>query len=283
MINISESDMQNKNADNIQILSSHKPTILIVDDNVDILEFLQDDLEELYHVKSATSVKKALTYFDQDLISLVISDILMPEIDGLKFCQMIKSNAELSYIPVILLTAKNGLPAQIEGLEKGADAYIEKPFSPEYLHVQILNLLNNRSRLKSYFSSLPLSHVHCAGKNGADEQFIDKLHQVIIQHIDDPDLDVDMLSAKLFISKPSLYRKIKSITDMAPGELITLTRLKKSAEYLAEQKYSISEVSIMVGFNSATHFGRSFQKQFGMAPSKYLTTTQENKNKGNLL
>jgi DNA-binding response OmpR family regulator len=250
---------------------THKHTILIVDDNTEILEFLQDDLEEHYQVFIATSVKMAMPYFEKAMISLVISDILMPETDGLTFCNTIKTNLELSHIPVILLTAKNGIPAQIEGLEQGADAYIEKPFSPEYLQVQITNLLDNRSRMRSYFSSFPLSTIHSMAHNSADEQFLDKLHQVIVQHIDDPNLDVHLLSSKLFISKPTLYRKIKSISDMTPGELINITRLKKSAEYLSEQKYSINEVSIMVGFNSATHFGRCFQKQFGMSPSKFLT------------
>lgn len=249
---------------------TNKPTVLIVDDNTEILEFLLDDLEEQYHVLTASSVKKALPYFEQEMVALVISDILMPETDGLTFCNMIKSNLELSHIPVILLTAKNGIPAQIEGLEQGADAYIEKPFSPAYLQVQIANLLSNRSRLRSYFSSFPLATIHSMAHSSADEQFLNKLHQVIIQYLDDPNLDIDLLSAKLFISKPTLYRKIKSIADMTPGELITVTRLKKSAEYLSEQKYSITEISVMVGFNSATHFGRCFQKQFGMSPSKFL-------------
>ena len=258
----------------MQAAGTHKPTILIVDDNIEILEFLQDDLEEQYTILTATSVKKALPYFEQEMITLVISDILMPETDGLEFCRMIKSNIELSHIPVILLTAKNGVPAKIEGLEQGADAYIEKPFSPEHLQVQIANLLSNRHRLRSYFSSFPLSTIHSMAHSSADEQFLNKLHQVILQHLDDPDLDVDLLSTKLFISKPTLYRKIKSIADMTPGELITVTRLKKSAEYLAEQKYSITEISVMVGFNSATHFGRCFQKQFGMSPSKFLIQGQ---------
>lgn len=252
----------------------HKSTILIVDDNMEILEFLKDDLEEQYNVYAATSVKKALPYLEKEMITLVISDILMPQTDGLEFCKMIKSNLDLSHIPVILLTAKNGIPAQIEGLEHGADAYIEKPFSPEHLQVQIANLLGNRSRLRSYFSSYPLSTIHSMAHSNADELFLDKLHQVIIQHIDDPNLDVDYLSNKLFISKPTLYRKIKSVTDMTPGELINVTRLKKSAEYLSEHKYSIMEVSVLVGFNSATHFGRSFQKQFGMSPSKFMNSIQ---------
>lgn len=258
----------------MQATATHKHTILIVDDNTEILEFLQDDLEEQYTILAATSVKKALPYFEQEMITLVISDILMPETDGLEFCRMIKSNIELSHIPVILLTAKNGVPAKIEGLEQGADAYIEKPFSPEHLQVQIANLLSNRHRLRSYFSSFPLSTIHSMAHSSADEQFLNKLHQVIVQHLDDPNLDIDLLSTKLFISKPTLYRKIKSIADMTPGELITVTRLKKSAEYLAEQKYSITEISVMVGFNSATHFGRCFQKQFGMSPSKFLIQGQ---------
>ena len=254
--------------------STFKPTLLIVDDNEEILEFLADDLADDYEIFAENSVRKALPHLQTEMVHLVISDILMPETDGLSFCHMIKSNMEHSHIPVILLTAKNGIPAQIEGLEHGADAYIEKPFSPEYLQVQIANLLDNRSRLRSYFSSMPLTTIHSMAQSAADTTFLDKLHQIIIQHLDDPRLDVDLLSNKLYISRPTLYRKIKLITDMTPGELITVTRLKKSAEYILEKKYPIGDIALMVGFNSCTHFGRCFQKQFGVAPSKYTGVEQ---------
>lgn len=247
----------------------YKPTVLVVDDNQDILSFLQDDLEEKYEVLTASGVKAALPFLETNNVDLIISDILMPDINGYTFCKMIKSSLEQSHIPVILLTAKDGLKAKIEGLELGADAYIEKPFSPEHLQVQIANLLINRGRLRSYFSSHPLSSISSMAHTPSDELFLDKLQQLIIQHLDDSNLDVEMISEKLFISRPTLYRKIKAISDLTPNELINITRLKKAAELLAEGLYSITDVSVMVGFNSATHFGRCFIKQFGVSPSSF--------------
>lgn len=252
-----------------EICTFFKPTVMVVDDNQDILSFLKDDLEEKYEVLTASCVKTALPLMEENMISLIVSDILMPETDGYAFCKMIKSNLEQSHIPVILLTAKDGLKAKIEGLELGADAYIEKPFSPEHLQVQIANLLMNRNRLRTYFSSHPLSSMNSMAHTPADERFLDRLQQLIIQHLDNPDLEVETLSEQLFISRPTLYRKIKAISDLTPNELINITRLKKAAELLSEGFHSITDVSVMVGFNSATHFGRCFLKQFGVSPSSF--------------
>lgn len=247
-------------------LISYKPTVLVVDDNQDILSFLQDVLEEKYVVLTARCVKAALILLEENIIHLIVSDIMMPDINGYTFCKMIKTSLEQSHIPVILLTAKDGLKAKMEGLELGADAYIEKPFSPIYLQVQISNLLMNRSRIRSYFSNNPQSSISNATHMSVDESFLNKLQDLIIQHLDDPNLDVDMISEKLFISRPTLYRKIKVISELTPNELINITRLKKAAALLSEGLYSITEVSVMVGFNSMTHFGRCFLKEFGVSP-----------------
>ncbi|HTN36732.1 MAG TPA: response regulator [Arachidicoccus sp.] len=252
-----------------QFVQAFKPTVLVVDDNSEILSFLEDDLEEKYEVLTATSVKTALRLLEDHTVSLIVSDVMMPEMDGYGFCNMIKSNLDLSHIPVILLTAKNALNDKIKGLELGADAYIEKPFSPEHLQVQINNLLISRNKLREYFSSYPLSSINSMAHTPADEQFLGKLHQLITRHIDDPSLDVNTLSERLFISRPTLYRKIKAISDLTPNELINITRLKKAAELLAQGFYNVTDVSVMVGFNSATHFGRCFLKQFGVSPSSF--------------
>lgn len=246
-----------------------QPVILIVDDNKEILEFLAEDLEDKYTVLSATNVKAAFSLLEKHMVQLIISDIIMPDIDGYTFCTRIKKSVEYSHIPFILLTAKNTLHAKIEGLEKGADAYIEKPFSPEYLQVQISNLLANRNRMRDFFSSYPYAHIKTTAHSSADEIFLAKLTSLIIQSIDDPEVSVDTLAKAMHISTPTLYRKIKTISDLTPNEMINITRLKRAAELLVQEKFSINEVSIMVGFASATHFGRNFLKQFGMSPSAY--------------
>jgi DNA-binding response OmpR family regulator len=252
--------------------------ILVIDDNEDILDFLSSDLGDKYHVITSTNAKEALEILNKDTVHLVISDVMMPEMDGFQLCKKIKTDVAYSHIPVILLTAKNTLQSKIEGLEHGADAYIEKPFSPEYLHVQIANLLINRNKVKEYFANSPLAHIKSMAHSKADEVFLDELNNIIIENIENTDLDVEHLAKKMNMSRPTFYRKIKVVSDLTPNELINLARLKKAAELLAEGNYKIYEVANMVGYNSQTNFGRSFLKQFGITPRDYISLKQE-KNK----
>lgn len=256
-----------------------KPYILIVDDNEEILEFLEAELSEKYTVIKAFNGQEALHILKEDAVHLVISDVMMPVMDGFELCRIIKTNFEHSHIPVILLTARNTLQSKIEGLEIGADAYIEKPFSPEYLQVQISNLLSNRAKIREYFASSPLVHIRSMAYSKADELFLEKLNEVICSNLDDPGLDVDKIARLVNMSRPTLYRKIKSISDLGPNELINITRLKKAAELLAEGTHKIYEVADLAGFGSQTNFGRSFFRQFGMTPSDYVLLKQSEKKK----
>jgi DNA-binding response OmpR family regulator len=257
-----------------------KPVLLLVDDNEEILEFLEHELDEKYTVIKALNGQEALDVLREDPIQLVICDIMMPVMDGFELCRIIKTNFEYSHIPVILLTAKNTLQSKIEGLELGADAYIEKPFSPEYLQVQIANLLANRAKIKEYFASSPLVHIKSMAYSKADELFLEQLNEAIYNNLEDAELDVEKLAKLVNMSRPTLYRKIKFISDLTPNELINITRLKKAAELLVEDKYKIYEIADMVGYASQTNFGRNFLKQFGMTASDYLAMKQaEKKNK----
>lgn len=256
-----------------------KPLLLLVDDNEEILEFLEHELNEKYTVIKAFNGREALELLKENAVQLVISDIMMPVMDGFELCRIIKINFDHSHIPVILLTAKNTLQSKIEGLELGADAYIEKPFSPEYLQVQIANLLTNRNKIKEYFASSPLVHIKSMAYSKADEQFLEKINESIFKNLEDTELDVEKLAGLMNMSKPTLYRKIKSLSDLSPNELINITRLKKAAELLVEGHYKIYEVADMVGYASQTNFGRNFLKQFGMTPSDYLSMKEAEKNK----
>ncbi len=251
-----------------------KPLILLVDDNEDILDFIENELEEKYSIMKCLSAQEALDILMQQAVQLVISDIMMPEIDGFELCKTIKTNFEYSHIPVVLLTAKNTLQAKIQGLETGADAYIEKPFSPEYLRVQIANLLMNRAKIREYFVSSPLVHIKIMAHTKPDEVFLEKINEAIYNNLEDTELDVEKLARFMNMSKPTLYRKIKSICDLTPNELINITRLKKAAELLAERKYKIYEVADMTGYGSQTNFGRNFLKQFGMTATDYVNMKQ---------
>lgn len=246
-----------------------EPVVLVVDDHKEIIEFLSDNLRSHYKVLTAHNGKAALQLLENETAHLVVSDIMMPVMDGFELCRQIKSSLQLCHIPVILLTAKKTLEAKIDGLALGADAYIEKPFSPKHLQAQIANLLTNRNKLKEFFASSPLTHIKTIAYSKADEVFLETLNSIIHQHITDPELDVEQLAKAMNMSRPTLYRKIKGVSDLTPNELVTITRLKKAAELLQDGRFKIFEISTMVGFTSQHHFARSFQKQFNMTPTEY--------------
>ncbi|RZF60009.1 response regulator transcription factor [Sphingobacterium corticibacterium] len=249
----------------------HKPKILIVDDNIEVLDFLEDDLSDQFEITRASDGVEALEVLNLSLIDLIVCDVMMPKMDGFEVCKFIKSTPNHAHIPIILLTAKNTLNAKIEGLELGADAYIEKLFSPEYLRAQIHSLLLNRNKVKEFFISSPFVHVNTAAiQNSEESLFLEKLYEVIQQHMADPNLDVEKLADLMNLSRPTLYRKIKSISDVSPNELINMARLKKATALLLHHDYKIFEVSFLVGFSSHTHFGRNFQKYYGMSPREYI-------------
>ncbi len=246
-----------------------KPAILLVDDNEEILDFLSEELSEKYTILKAFNGQEALNVLQQEAIHLVVSDVMMEIMDGFELCKRIKTDFEHSHIPVILLTAKNSLQSKIEGLEIGADAYIEKPFSPEHLQVQIANLISNRNKIKDYFAKSPLVHIKSMAYSKADEIFLENLNEVIQKNLENIELDVEHLAKVMNMSRPTLYRKIKAISDLTPNELIHISRLKKAAELLATTDFKVYEVADMVGYASQNNFGRSFLKQFGMPPTEY--------------
>lgn len=247
-----------------------QPTLLIVDDNTEILEFVEEILGEEYQIIKMTDATAALETLRTSSVQLVISDVMMPVMDGFEFCKRIKSDIECCHIPVILLTAKNTMMSRIEGLELGADAYIEKPFSPRHLKAQIANLIANRNMIREYFAKSPLVHMKSMASGKADEAFLERLNDVIVQHMDKTELDGEYLAELLNLSRPTLYRKIKAISNLTLNELINLARLKKAAELLAEGHYRIFEVSNITGFSSPNHFNRIFYKQFSMSPSSFI-------------
>lgn len=250
-----------------------KPIILLVEDNRDIQDFIARELSVNYTTIKAPNGQSALEALQNQMVDLIVSDIMMPVMDGLELCTYIKTNIAYSHIPVILLTAKNTLESKIQGLEHGADAYIEKPFSPEHLSVQIANILRNRAGLREHFLHTPSSNFKSIAYSEADEEFLEMLNNAILAELNNPDFDIDQLADKLCMGRRTLFRKIKAISNLSPAEMITLARLKRSAELLSSGKYRVYEVADLVGFSSSTVFARIFQKQFGMTPSEYASTT----------
>jgi len=253
------------------------PAILLVDDEEDIIDFLERILKTKYSIFKAINARDALKILDAEAVQLVVSDVMMPDIDGFELCRQIKSNYEHSHIPVILLTAKNTIQSKIEGLEIGADAYIEKPFSKEHLLAQIASLLANRNMVRDFFASSPLVHIKSMAHSKADERFLETLNDTINRNMEDAGLDVEKLAKIMNMSRITLYRKIKAIANLTPVELINITRLKKAAELLADGENKIYEISYMAGFSSQSNFSRNFLKQFKMTPTEYMHLKQSEK------
>jgi len=247
-----------------------KRTVLLIDDNLEFLEVLKDELTEAYEVITTQNGQEAIDCLTHNSdIDIIVCDVMMPVMDGFEFCKIVKSNLEFNYVPVILLTAQNTLKSRITGLDLGADAYIEKPFDVEHLLVQIANLIANRDKLRMHFSLSAISNSKGLNHSSNDQSFLDKLNQAIFDNLDDQFLDVDKLANLMNTSRTGLFRKIKSLSDLTPNEIINIARLKRAAELLAETDLKIFEITYMVGYNSQTSFGRSFCKQFGMTPTEY--------------
>ena len=251
-----------------------RPTILIVEDNKEMATFIADEVNQLYNVALAGNGAEALELLKKHSFQLIISDVMMPVMDGFALLKEVKTDIEISHIPVILLTAKNTMQSRLEGLELGADAYIDKPFSTSLLMAQISNLISNRDNIRKFYFNSPIANMKSMAYTKADENFLEKLNEIINEHIGNPNLDVNMIADLMHLSRPTLYRKIRAISDLTPNELIKISRLKKAAELLIQGNMKIYEISEATGFSSQSYFWSAFIKQFGMSPSNYA---KENK------
>ncbi len=247
-----------------------KPVVLLVEDNSELLEFLTRWLANSYEVLCANNGVEALRIIEENDADIIVSDIMMPEMDGITLLKKLKEDARFSHIPVVMLTAKNTLSSKIESLNLGADAYVEKPFSCTYLQAQMDNLLEKHRYIKRLFSLYPMEAINSTELNDTDQQFWSRLNSILDNHLDNPDLDIDMISSELGMSRSTLKRKFDTISELTPNEYIRLYRLKKAASYLKENKYRINEIIDMTGFGSSSYFAKCFKKQFGVLPKDYI-------------
>ena len=252
-------------------LADDMSTVLIVDDNADIRAYLRTILQDKYQVNEAADGQQGLAIANEIVPDLIVSDVMMPVMNGLEFCQRVKSGTATSHIPVILLTARALSQHQIEGYESGADAYITKPFSAELLLARISNLLKSRLVLKNLFST---------GTNSDNEEtsevpqivlkedaFLVKFRDFIEQNLSDSDLSVETVGAELGLSRVQLYRKVKALTGQSPVELLRTARLQKGRELLQTTDKNVSEVAYEVGFTAPSYFTKCFKDEFGVSPS----------------
>lgn len=247
-----------------------KPMILVVEDNPDMLAFIRKQLTTEYSVLTAMNGIEALAVLDNHYVNLVVSDVMMPQMDGFELCKTIKSDLSYSHIPVVLLTAKTNIQSKIEGLELGADAYIEKPFSVEYLLANISSLIHNREKLRQTFAKSPFVAANTMALTKADEEFIWKLNDIIQANLHNPEFSMEDMADALKMSRSSFYRKIKGVLDLSPNEYLRLERLKQAAQLLKEGKSRVNEIYYTVGFNSPSYFSKCFLKQFGVLPKDFI-------------
>ena len=257
----------------IDLLEAQKqngtPTILTVEDNKEFQYLLKKQLSDKYQIIQCGNGKEALDMMDKELIDIVICDIMMPVMDGLEFCKIIKEDLRFSHIPVILLTAKSNLESKIEGISSGADEYIEKPYSINYLRARIDNLLENRKKMQEAFKKSPEIAFKNLTHSKADEDLLKKLIEIINENLDNPELNIDKIANEMAVSRSTLYRKIKNVSELSPNDFIQLIRLKRSAELIKERKYQISEIAYMTGFSSPNYFSKIFFNQFGVNPKDF--------------
>jgi signal transduction histidine kinase/ligand-binding sensor domain-containing protein/CheY-like chemotaxis protein/AraC-like DNA-binding protein len=250
---------------------THAYSLLVVDDHASIVSLLETLLSDKYSVHTASSGKDAIRVLDEERIDLIISDVLMPDIDGLTLTRMVKNDIRTSHIPVILLTAKGEIEDRIEGLEVGADSYIPKPFHPEHLFIRIEKLIEKMETIRKKFTNfrdLELTQLS-TGIGEKDDDFFSRVTQCIHLHMQDPAFNAETIADEVGMSKASLYRKVKTITGLTPHGLIKQYRLKKAADLLRTSNLSVSEVIYETGFNSRSYFYKSFNDMFRCHPKDY--------------
>lgn len=248
---------------------SFQTTVLVVDDNEDLLRFLDRQLSVDFQVYTVNSGKEAIALLQKKNIDLVVSDVMMPGMNGFELCRQIKTNIQTSHIPVVLLTARADIESRIEGLENGGDVYIEKPFLPEYLRAQIHSLIENRERLRRIWAGKPLEPLEAVAVTRADGVFMARIQEFIEKHMADSTFSVEDIAQELCMSRSGFFAKVKGVSGMTPNDFIRLARLKEAARLFSEGETRVSEVCFRVGFTSPSYFAKCFQHQFGMSPTDF--------------
>jgi ligand-binding sensor domain-containing protein/signal transduction histidine kinase/DNA-binding response OmpR family regulator len=247
-----------------------KKHILIVDDNPEIIDLLKDSLGNYYQISAAADGVSGITKAKEEYPDLIISDIMMPGMNGVDFCRMIKEDVETSHIPFLLLTARDNIDSRIEGIGSGADYYFSKPINFQLLCLTIKNLFDQRHKLKNHYAKDHQIEVRDLVHSARDREFMDKLLAHISKNMSDPYLDADFLSAQMCMSKTKLYNKIKSITGQSIGEFIRSMRLQKAKEIMINEDIFITDVMYRVGMQTQSYFTRAFKKEFGKTPSQFI-------------
>lgn len=247
----------------------NRRTILLIEDDNDVREFLLSELESCFDLKVASDGKAGIAMAKELDVDLIVSDVMMPGMNGFELTKRLKNSFETSHIPIILLTALSTDENVLEGTESGADAYITKPFSPQLLMARILQLLNQREILRQKFGKVPQEIRSAMLRNEQDSLFVKRLDSIVYSRLGEQDLSVDKEAGLLHLGRTIFYKKVRGTTGYTPNEYIRVIRLRKAAELLKEGEKNVSEVAYAVGFDNPYYFSKCFKEQFGMPPSQY--------------
>ncbi|MDN3584260.1 hybrid sensor histidine kinase/response regulator transcription factor [Mucilaginibacter flavus] len=248
----------------------HKYRILVVEDNDEIRAFIKNSLEEHYTITEAVDGNAGFAAAKSEFPDLIISDVMMPGMNGIDLCQAVKQDIDTSHIPLIMLTAKTNLQAEIEGIDSGADMYLPKPISINLLTLSIRNIFEQRQKLKDRYQKDHHIEARALVHSSKDKEFIDKLLAIIDKELSNPDLDVDSLCESIGMSRTKLYHKIKEISGQAPNEFIRSIRLKKAVEILTHEDVLLTEVIYRVGIQTQSYFTKAFKKEYGKTPTQFI-------------
>ena len=257
--------------------ASRNCKILLVDDDIEICRYIKSELSDWYRFVICNNGKEALKQLLSADFDLVVSDVVMPEMDGITLLKNIKGNANISHVPVIMLTSKSEISDRLEGIKLGADAYLAKPFSLEELHLTIDNLIDNVRRLKGKFSGALKQDdkVEKIEVKGNDEELMERIMKVVNENMSDSDFNVEKMCDEVGVSRTQLHRKLKEMTGVPTSEFLRNIRLNEAARLIRERKINITQVSYMVGFANNSHFSTAFKKYFGMSPTEYAARYAE--------
>ena len=250
--------------------AGEKRRVVVVDDDIDVANYVKVLLSPYYNVIVHFDADSALKALEEEAPDLVISDVVMPGRSGYELCEAIKGNLQLSHIPVILVTAKVAVENQVQGLDKGADAYVTKPFNPSYLLALVKSLLENRDKLRQRLGSVTSTEdIEPEALSPRDSAFMKELYELMDKELANQELDITRMTEMMRISRTKFYYKVKGLTGENPGVFFKRYKLNRAADLLKEGKYNMSEIAYMTGFNTLSHFSTSFKKQFGVPPSEY--------------
>ena len=253
-----------------QSAEDKRHTILIVEDNAEVRQFIKDALGRLYHVMESIDGVTGLETAVEHIPDLIISDVMMPNMDGLELCRRIKIDERTNHIPVVLLTARTAYIHQVHGFDKGADAYITKPFSVQILELQVRNILASKDALRLKYSSQLILQPQSFTVESPEEKFLQKLMEIVENNLENAEFSVTDLVESIGMSKTVLYKKVQALTGASIGDFIKSVRLKKAAMLLQQNKIGIAEVAYSVGFNDRKYFSKEFKKQYNLSPSEFI-------------